>query len=72
MRTKNVSSTGQQKSQAKKEQSMGNLLSSINELVECISGDNVATDEPDGRVEIHGLLAEDGAGEHRVVPALHA
>lgn len=51
---------------------MGNLLSSINELVECISGDNVATDEPDGRVEIHGLLAEDGAGEHRVVPALHA
>lgn len=48
-----------------------NLLFSINELVECILGDNVATDKPDGRVEIQGLLAEDGAGEHQVVPALH-
>lgn len=50
----------------------GNLLSSVNELVEGISGDHVTTDELDGRVGIRGLLAEDGAGKHRVVPALHA
>lgn len=32
----------------------------------------MATDEPDGRVEIQGVLAEDGVSEHQVVPALHA
>lgn len=39
-------------------------LSSINELVEGVPGDHVATDELDGRVGIGGLLPEDGAGEH--------
>lgn len=42
----------------------GNLLSSINELVEGVPGDHVATDELDGRVGVRGLLPEDGAGEH--------
>lgn len=54
----------QQKNQPKVEQNPRNLLSSVNELVECISGDDMATDELDGRVGIRRLLAEDGAGEH--------
>lgn len=37
---------------SQEEQGTGNLLSSVNELVECISGDNVATNELDGRVGI--------------------
>lgn len=54
----------QQKDQAKVEQSTWNLLSSINELVECISRDDMATNELDGRVGIRRLLTEDGAREH--------
>lgn len=54
----------QQKDKAKVEQSTWNLLSTVNELVECISGDDMATNELDGRVGIRRLLAEDGAREH--------
>ena len=46
------------------EQGTGNSLSSINEFVECISRDDMATDELDGRVGIRCLLAEDGARKH--------
>lgn len=41
-----------QESQARMEPGRENLLSSIDELVECISGDDVATDKFDGRVGI--------------------
>lgn len=41
-----------QESQARMDPGRENLLSSIDELVECISGDDVATDKFDGRVGI--------------------
>lgn len=41
-----------QEGQARMEPGRGNLLSSIDELVECISGDDVATDELDRGVGI--------------------
>lgn len=45
------------------------LLPRIGEFVEGISGDDVATDELHGRVAFRGLLPENRAGKHRVVPA---
>lgn len=47
-----------------------NLLPSISQFVEGISGDDVATDELHGWIALWGLLPEDRTGEHRVVPAL--
>lgn len=41
-----------QERQARMEPGRGNSLSSIDELVECVSGDDMATDELDGRVGI--------------------
>lgn len=46
------------------------LLPSISQFVEGISGDDVATDELHGWIALWGLLPEDRTGEHRVVPAL--
>lgn len=51
---------------------LADLLPSIGELVECVSGDDVATDELHGRIALGGLLPQNGAGKHRVVPALFA
>ena len=46
------------------------LLSSIGELVQGVSGDDVAADELHRRVALRGLLPQDGAGKHGVVPTL--
>lgn len=49
---------------------MVDLLPSVCQFVEGVSGDDVAADELHGWIALRGLLPEDGAGEHRVVPAL--
>lgn len=46
------------------------LLPSISEFVESISGNDVATDELHRRIALWGLLPKNRAGEYRVVPAL--
>lgn len=47
-----------------------NLLPSISQFVEGVSGDDVSTDELHWWVALRRLLPEDGAGKHGVIPAL--
>lgn len=48
---------------------MLHLLSPHGQFVERVPGDDVSTQEPHRRVLLRGLLAQDGAREHRVVAA---
>lgn len=41
-----------------------NLLPPIDELVECVPGDDMPADEFDRRIGVSCLLAKDGAGKH--------